>query len=304
MTMRRLLASPVAVLAALTVLAEAAPCLASRVPQARAAAPAPDRPAIRSVKVRPRSPVAGPRGAVRLVVEVVARGAAGRDGVTLRVEPAGHRRRARGGHKAARRHPAPGRRGGRERHRRVPDDGYGRGGGRGPEGTAVPPVAVVPVAVQARPAPAWEVWRFDPPVGLTRWYPSGRWRVVATARDAGGATATASATFLLRKATRFSGVRVTRTRKRPRRFVRVSGMLLRVDPAGRFDYWSFPGQRVTVQFRERGARNWKSVARTGTDRDGYFHRRVRRARGVWRVVYRGTRYYAGSATSGRHISRY
>jgi hypothetical protein len=311
--MRRLLTSSVVGLAALTVLAEAPPSLAGGGPQAapsvggrmartartapgsplpagRAgrgtppaagetagmAAPVPDRPVIRSVRVRPRTPVAGPKGTVKLVVEVVARGAAGRDGVTLRVEP-GRRRHA----------PASSRRGGRSRTR-----------GR-PAATAPHTIAG---AAPARRVPRWEIWRFNPPVGLTRWYPSGRWQVIATARNARGARATASSSFLFKKAAAFGGVRVTRVRKHPRA-VRVSGTLTRVDPSGRFDYWSFPRQRVTVQFRKHGGKAWKSVAKARTGRGGRFVRRVKRARGVWRVVFPGTRHYAPIHTSLRHVAR-
>ncbi|MEW9551683.1 hypothetical protein [Nonomuraea sp. NPDC050783] len=44
-------------------------------------------PAIRAISVRPAEPVAGPRGSVRLVIDVIARGAQGKKGVTVRVEP-------------------------------------------------------------------------------------------------------------------------------------------------------------------------------------------------------------------------
>ncbi|WP_147268823.1 hypothetical protein [Sphaerisporangium album] len=284
MTMRRMLTTSAAGLAALTVLAEApaslagadvyAPPPSSRPePSPVSAVPSvppgpartPERPVIRSVKVRPRSPVARPRGVVRLVVEVLAKGASGKNGVTLRLEPA--RRRA-----AARRH--------------VP---------------ARPPAARRGSAAGKRPA-RWEMWRFNPPVGLTRWYPSGRWRVVATARNAKGARSTASSSFLFKKATVLTGVRVTRVRERAW-LARVSGTLMRVDPAGRFDYWSFPGQRVTLQFRKHGGRTWRTVAKARTNGEGRFSRRVRRAHGVWRAIYPGTPHYARSATSSRHMAR-
>ncbi|MFC4590029.1 hypothetical protein [Sphaerisporangium corydalis] len=250
MTIRGSLASSAAVLAAFAVLAPS-PWSAAGYAES---GPVPDRPAIRSVKVRPGAPVAGPKGAVRLVVEVVARGASGPRGVTLRVEPGGRRRMR-----------APG----------------GAAGGSGPD---------------------WEIWRFNPPVGLTRWYPAGRWRAVATARNARGARATATATFLFRKATTFSRVRVTRAKRRAHA-VRVTGTLMRVDPTGRFDYWTFPRQRVTLQFRKHAKGRWKKVATTRTNGDGDFARRVRRARGTWRVVYPGTRHYADVSTSARHITR-
>ncbi|GII65966.1 hypothetical protein Skr01_60510 [Sphaerisporangium krabiense] len=100
----------------------------------------------------------------------------------------------------------------------------------------------------------------------------------------------------------FSGVRVTPVRGRAWR-VRVSGTLMRVDPAGRYDYWSFPGQRVVVQFRKHGGRKWRSVAKARADGEGRFVRQVRRAHGTWRVIYPGNSHYSRSTTSQRHVAR-
>ncbi|MFC4010393.1 hypothetical protein ACFOY2_24420 [Nonomuraea purpurea] len=44
-------------------------------------------PAIRSITVRPADPVVGARDSVRLVIDVIAKGANGKDGVTVKVEP-------------------------------------------------------------------------------------------------------------------------------------------------------------------------------------------------------------------------
>ena len=44
-------------------------------------------PAIRSITVRPAQPVVGAHGSVRLVIDVIARGVKGKDGVTVKVEP-------------------------------------------------------------------------------------------------------------------------------------------------------------------------------------------------------------------------
>lgn len=320
MTMRRLLTSSAVGLAALTVLAEAPPSFAGRTVEppprprepavetisppaakatppaakapppaakapasaVRAPAPARERPAIRSVRVRPRTPVAGPKGAVRLVVEVVARGVSGPDGVALRVEPGGRRARSRPA--------APSRLGG------------GTPWAPGGPSPLAPRAAEGPVPVQGKTGQRWEMWRFNPPVGLTRWYPSGRWRAIATARNARGARVTASSSFLFKKATVLSGIQVGRARKR-HRAVRLSGTLMRVDPTGRFDYWSFPRQRVTLQFRKHGGKTWKTVAKASTNRDGRFVRRVKRAHGTWRVFYPGTHHYAHISASARHVAR-
>lgn len=51
------------------------------------APPAAPEPAIRAITVRPADPVVGPNDSVRLVVDVVAKGARGKDGITVKVEP-------------------------------------------------------------------------------------------------------------------------------------------------------------------------------------------------------------------------
>ncbi|MFC5828520.1 hypothetical protein [Nonomuraea insulae] len=51
------------------------------------AASAATEPAIRSITVRPVDPVVGAEGSVRLVIDVIAKGARGKDGVTVKVEP-------------------------------------------------------------------------------------------------------------------------------------------------------------------------------------------------------------------------
>ncbi|HUR00902.1 MAG TPA: hypothetical protein VM347_00020, partial [Nonomuraea sp.] len=43
--------------------------------------------AIREINVRPASPVVGAANSVRLVIDVIAKGVTGKDGVTIQVEP-------------------------------------------------------------------------------------------------------------------------------------------------------------------------------------------------------------------------
>ncbi|TDD45684.1 hypothetical protein E1286_23185 [Nonomuraea terrae] len=54
---------------------------------AAAWAAAATEPEIRSITVRPEQPVVGAQGSVRLVIDVIARGARGKNGVTVKVEP-------------------------------------------------------------------------------------------------------------------------------------------------------------------------------------------------------------------------
>ncbi|MEV4017912.1 hypothetical protein AB0J35_46210, partial [Nonomuraea angiospora] len=51
------------------------------------APPAAIEPAIRAITVRPAEPVVGANDSVRLVVDVVAKGARGKDGITVKIEP-------------------------------------------------------------------------------------------------------------------------------------------------------------------------------------------------------------------------
>ncbi|MFI7029606.1 hypothetical protein ACIBK1_12980 [Microbispora rosea] len=289
---------------------------------AAAAAPAPASGdlAIRSVVVRPSDPVVGPSGSVRLVVDVVARGA---DRVSVVLEPG--------------RAPAE-------------DDEPGEEPGPDvtpspPSGDAVPvpsvspdPVAppgatvpatvpgTVPAAVPAavplpglgglasavvpgvtgasrdgRPARRissgeWETWRFLPDKALSRWYPSGPWTVVATAVNGRGERVVAHAGFNLRRETEIEGLKVAREGNG----VRVTGTLMRVDPVGKVDYRPFAGQRVRIRFRPEGSSRWKTVGEAVTRRDGWFTARVRAdGEGAWRAEYAGTSRYAADASPQR-----
>ncbi|MFG6198999.1 hypothetical protein, partial [Nonomuraea sp. JJY05] len=51
------------------------------------APPVATEPAIRAITVRPAEPIVGANDSVRLVVDVVAKGARGKDGITVKVEP-------------------------------------------------------------------------------------------------------------------------------------------------------------------------------------------------------------------------
>lgn len=282
--------------------------------------------AIRSVTVRPDDPVVGPSDSVRLVVDVVARGA---EEVDVVINPG----------------------------RGEPD----RPAGQDPPGTAgaaagptpSPSLALTPSPVRApspaltpvqTPAPAsspvptpspapvsspasaasrrtdapasadltqpsedgdgegdagedgWEVWRFLPQKPLSRWYPSGPWTVTATAVDADGHSVTAGTTFSLRRATELEGVKVARDGDD----VRITGTLLRVDPRGRVDYRPFGKQRVVFCFRPSGAAEWQDMGSAVTRKDGWFSGRVRDAGdGAWRAEYAGNKHYARDVSAGK-----
>ncbi|MEU8059297.1 hypothetical protein [Microbispora bryophytorum] len=294
--------------------------LATATTAAAAPAPASGDLAVRSVEVRPSDPVVGPSGSVRLVVDVVARGA---DRVNVVLEPG---RAPSGGDE-------PGGEPGKEPEPAVTPSP--------PSGDAVPVPVPVPVP-SASPDPVvppgaalpatvplpglgglasaamprvmgasrdgrpvrrissgeWETWRFLPDKPLSRWYPSGPWTVTATAVNAQGEQAVARVEFNLRRATEIEGLKVVRDGDD----VRVTGTLLRVDPVGKVDYRPFAGQRVRIRFRPAGSSHWKTVGEAVTRRDGWFSARVRAdGEGAWRAEYPGTSRYAADASPRREV---
>ncbi|MGI5487450.1 hypothetical protein [Microtetraspora malaysiensis] len=239
-----------------------------------------DELAIRSVTVQPGDPVVGPSGSVKLVVDVVTRGARGDRAVTVKVEPGpppaastGHSPGAAPAVVPARPGVSPGRplidgRAGSVSVSSTRSTQGGRDTGR---------------------STGWEKWRFQPEVGLSRWYPSGQWTVVATAKGANGAAVNSYTTFYLRRATRFEGVNVNRGGDG----TRVTGTLMRVDPQGQVDYRPFAGREVTIRFRESGAADWKDMGTAVTNKDGWFESRVpAKTAGTWQVEFGGTAHYA------------
>ncbi|MFD0888222.1 hypothetical protein ACFQ08_27095 [Streptosporangium algeriense] len=235
---------------------------AAAVPPVPAGAAAGEEPVIRSVTLTPSSPVVGPSGSVRVVIEVVAGGVAEPDGVTIEVEPG------------------------------APDA----------TGEPVPPLvqgAPEPAENPGEPARSqgtppsgwrWETWRFTPDKGLTRWYPAGRWTVTVTARGTGDTVVTGHTVFRLRRKTRFGAVRAIAGEAG----VRVRGVLNRVDPQGYLDYAPFPRQPVDILYRSEPGEAWRSVASAVTDDRGRFAGDVPGVEdGQWRLLFAGTGHYAG-----------
>ncbi|WP_436759842.1 hypothetical protein [Streptosporangium sp. V21-05] len=245
---------------------------------------------IRSVTLRPATPVVGPADSVRMVIEVVARGVTGPEGVRIKVEPG-----------------APPASAGPSFPVTAPRPGASArpGPGRGPvlaPGPAPGPIVAArlgPGAAEAaretagrivsRPGEGWVTWRFAPEKSLSRWYPAGPWTVSVTARGADGAEVTGHTGFLLKRLTRFGGVEAVRGDSG----VRVTGVLNRVDPQGDLDYAPFPGQPVEILHRPGEKAGWTRVAGATTDSHGRFARTVGdRTGGEWRLRFQGTSHYA------------
>ncbi|GAA3447367.1 hypothetical protein [Planomonospora venezuelensis] len=287
MKVRALLAFLAAGACALPAAATAGPAAEDR--------PAADGPEIRSITLHPAEPVVRPGDAVRLVIDVVARGTSGPDGVTIQVGP-GEAPEAGAG-----RLPSPGPSPG-------PSSGAGPESGPAPSADGAPPPGSAPWPGRESVGPAgresagqeWATWRFLPEKRLSRWYPAGRWTITATARGSGGAEAVRHAGFWLKRETVFSAVRAAGEG----RGVRVEGVLNRVDPQGYTDYAPFAGASVQILHRRTDGDAWEEAAAAVTDRLGYFARKVReRRRGDWRIRFPGTSRFASGLSRTIHIGK-
>nr|WP_055500987.1 hypothetical protein [Nonomuraea pusilla] len=266
-------------------------------------------PAVRSISVRPAEPVVGPKDSVSLVIDVVARGAQGRNGVTVTVEPGpppGPVLSSKPPVEDAPPPPAP----------PVPAP-PGPTPPRPATGTPAPapgttsapapvrtgaPAQLLPrqaARIAAAPAEAWETWRFLPDKRLNRFYPAGTWTVAATVRGT-DAKVTEYATFHLRRESKFTSVRAEKVQGG----VRLRGSLTRVDPQGLGTYGPFGEQRLDLLWRRTAESDWELVGRTTTDAAGAFVGRVRaRPAGFWRVRFPGTGHYAAEVSRIHQASR-
>jgi hypothetical protein len=83
--------------------------------------------------------------------------------------------------------------------------------------------------------------------------------------------------------------------------VRITGTLLRVDPLGQVDYRPFAGQSVALRFRPAGSRTWRTMGTAVTNKDGWFTGRLNaQGDGLWRAEYAGTGHYAGDISADKH----
>lgn len=295
--------------------------------------------AIKEILVRPENPVVRATGSVRLVIDVVARGASGRDGVTIKVEPgsppksAAHVEPVDGGKTFG---PVPvepptPRASASSTPSAVPSSTPAAVLSPAPS-AVLSPVLASPSSGFAAPSPAfaspsatpdgsavqdegwsvayparlrgegWETWRFLPARGLNRYYPSGAWTITVTAADGDGRTVTERSTFYLRRETQLSSVRADKVKGA--RAVRLRGELSRVDPEGYRAYAPFPRQRLEVLYRAAPTASWAEVGTAVTRGSGRFMTTIQgRAKGYWRVRYPGTNHYATDLTTPWRIGR-
>ncbi|MEU8249590.1 hypothetical protein [Nonomuraea sp. NPDC048916] len=271
---------------------------------------------IREINVRPADPVVGAGDSVRLLVDVIVKGARGRDGVTIKVEPGTPPKPPL----AASPGPAP-----VTSAVSAPQVAWDRTRPDGRPAISMPPaerrpeprpIQVTTPAVArlaAPPAPpaspvagrmtdGWETWRFLPDKGLNRFYPAGTWTVTATAKGADGTTVTEYASFQLRRQTRLTAVRASRARGAES--VRVEGSLTRVGPKGVVDYAPFAGQEVEILWRQDSTGAWQRAGVATTGERGDFGATVTgRSGGYWRARYPGTGHYAPALSSVQQISQ-
>ncbi|MER7502569.1 hypothetical protein AB0L05_28055 [Nonomuraea pusilla] len=261
-------------------------------------------PAVRSISVRPAEPVVGPKDSVSLVIDVVARGAQGRNGVSVTVEPGPPPGPVLSSKppvedappppapprptppRPAPPRPAPG----------TPAPAPGTTSAPAPVRTGAPaqllPRQAARIAAAPAPAEAWETWRFLPDKRLNRFYPAGTWTVAATVHGT-DTTVTEYATFHLRRESKFTSVRAEKVQGG----VRLRGSLTRVDPQGLGTYGPFGEQRLDLLWRRTAESDWELAGRTTTDAAGAFVGRVRaRPGGFWRVRFPGTGHYAAEVS--------
>ncbi|WP_283132903.1 hypothetical protein [Rhizohabitans arisaemae] len=226
-------------------------------------------PEIRSVTVRPDTPVVYDGGSVRVVVEVVARGVTEK-GVKITVEPD---RRGKAS-------PAP---------RPTPR----------PTVQATPVVSSSPSRTGRRSSGEWQTWRFLPAKALDKRYPPGRWTVTVTATDDAGTSATRSVHFWLKRNAGITGFSADPEPVRRNGQLTLRGRLTRLEPSVHGGYVNWGGQRVYIEFREHGGETWERVASAVTERDGRFTVTLRPIEdGTWRAVFPGTVEYAMEISEG------
>ncbi|MEV1175140.1 hypothetical protein [Nonomuraea sp. NPDC049784] len=276
--------------------------------------------AIRAITVRPEEPVVGAYDSIRLVIDVVAKGTRGKDGVSVKVEPGAPPRPVLDGKpddESLDKPPAPSPTPSPSVTRSVvltpsaeipsaPDTGAQRAINVG-----VRPVApaLAQVAGQAtgplktaRVADGWETWRFLPDKRLNRYYPTGTWTITATAKGPRGATVTEYASFQLRRATRLSSVMAEKAGRSGA--VRLSGSLRRVDPRGYTGYGPFAKQPLEILWRPDESTAWDEAGQATTDASGAFETTISgRTGGFWRVHYPGTGHYAPDSSKSQQITQ-
>ncbi|MEU0570790.1 hypothetical protein ABZ297_36095 [Nonomuraea sp. NPDC005983] len=234
---------------------------------------------IREINVRPAEPVVTPDNSIRLLVDVVARGARGKNGVTISVEPGTPPGPVIG---SEWQDPGPG----------AAADMIGPPAPQAPRPQPrVPEMTSWPDGRREARGEGWETWRFLPDKALTRYYPAGTWTVTATARGADGETLTRYASFQLRRETKLSAVQADKASGS--RAVRLTGSLNRVNPRGYTDYSPFAEQQVEIQWRKDEASAWERAGAATTTSEGTFTKTIaNRTGGSWRVQYPGTSHYA------------
>jgi hypothetical protein len=98
-----------------------------------------------------------------------------------------------------------------------------------------------------------------------------------------------AASFLVRRQTRLTNIKIGPDKIRSGSAITVSGRLWRLTPKGPDDFAPFPGATVNIVFKRRGTTAWKSAGTARTDSTGRFTRRVKPTKdGTWAVFFPGT----------------
>jgi hypothetical protein len=98
-----------------------------------------------------------------------------------------------------------------------------------------------------------------------------------------------AASFLVRRQTRLTSVKIGPNRVRSGSAITVSGRLWRLTPKGPDDFAPYARGTVNIVFKRRGTKTWKSAGTARTDSSGRFTRRIKPTKdGTWAVFFPGT----------------
>jgi hypothetical protein len=123
---------------------------------------------------------------------------------------------------------------------------------------------------------------------------AGRWKVTFTAKDAAGATRTATAYHSIRRQARFVGLNASPEPVRKGATVTITGKLERANWADQ-EYHGYAGRTAELQFRTPDGA-YSTVKQVVGSRTGTYRATASQARkGCWRLVFRGS----GSTTSAK-----
>lgn len=124
---------------------------------------------------------------------------------------------------------------------------------------------------------------------------AGKWTYTATAFGDGEATKTGSFEVVKALTTRIAGFKAEPGRVTRGKPIKVAGRLLA-------DGKAYPGQSVSITFRERGSDDYREVTKVTSGRGGWFSANVRaRSTGWWRAEFAATATARGTVSDSDRV---